>query len=475
MNRDEFIVKFPKTISEKYNVVFKEEDRDNITFFSEELNGNVESALKIIFDKNIVFEVIDSELLNLKRNEFYSLDEDKLILKFSLSSNYNLNSLEFESDSEAAIALNNIIKYALEKGASDVHFDSKISEVVVRLRIDGILQDVSKISKASYNLLSTRIKVISNLDYTIRNKPLDGRFSFKTKDRFVDIRVAIIPTTLQEKIVLRILDKTSVDFTMNGIGLFGEDAEKVKKLIRQPNGLLLVSGPTGSGKSSTLYTILNYLYSRELNIITVEDPVEYKIDGINQIEINKELGRSFNDGLKSILRLDPDKIMVGEIRDKETAQTALRAAITGHLVLSSIHTNDSPSAIYRLKDMGIENYLISAGLIGIISQRLVRKLCGCAEPIKEYVDIFSKEMTHYKPKGCSKCRNGYVGRTAVFEILILTDELKEAIVKEVSLREFRELCSKNMVSLKDSLETMVDCGLTSLDEVYKNVESVGDL
>lgn len=474
MNRDEFIVKFPKELSEKYNVVYKCELEDSVMFFTDEASENIENALKIIFQKDIGFEVINTKLLNFKRDEFYDLGDDKLILNFSLNKNTNLNT-EFSSDSEASKALDTILVYALEKRASDIHFDSQINEIVVRMRIDGILHDVSKISRFSYNLISTRIKVISNLDYTVKNKPLDGRFTFKKDDRSVDIRVAIIPTAIYEKIVLRILDKTAIDFSMDGIGLFGEDAEKVKKLVRQPSGLLLVSGPTGSGKSSTLYTLLKHIYSRELNIITVEDPVEYKIDGINQIEINKELGRGFNEGLKSILRLDPDKVMVGEIRDKETAQTALRAAITGRLVLSSIHTADSPSAIYRLRDMGIENYLISAGLIGIISQRLVRKLCDCSEPVTEYVDIFNREITHYKPVGCKKCRNGYVGRTAVFEILILNDELKEAIVKGVSLKEFRDLCSKNMISLKDSMKHMLSSGVTSLEEIYKNVESTGEL
>lgn len=473
MNKDEFIIKLPKMLSEKYQVVLKEYAEDNLIFWTDEIDSNKKAILKVMFNKNITFEVINTKLLDEKRDEFYDL-EDKLILNF-FDNKKEVDSSTMQSDSDISKALDSILNYAIENSASDIHFDACMDSTVVRLRIDGILTDIAKISKYHFNLLSTRIKILSNLDYTIRNTPLDGRFTHKTNNKEVDIRVAIIPTSFSEKIVLRILDKSSVEFTMDGIGLIGKNADIVNKLIRQPNGLLLVAGPTGSGKSSTLYTILNKIYSRELNIITIEDPVEYKINGINQIEINPEIGLNFEEGLKSILRLDPDKIMVGEIRDKETAQIALRAAITGRLVISSIHTNDSPSAIYRLRDMGVENYMISAGLIGVISQRLVRKLCTCKKPVYDYVDIYNEKLNYFKPMGCEKCRNGYLGRTAVFEILVLTDELKEAIVSGISLSEFRKLCDKNMVSLNISMKNMLEKGITSLDEVYKNIISIGEI
>lgn len=474
MNRDEMVVKFPRALSEKYNVVPKEDGINAVNFWTVTADENIRMILKIIMDKNVEFEVVDEITLQEERNIFYKNINNKLVINLSSSIEQSVNK-SFESSSEISEALNEIINFAITNNASDIHFDSCDSDVVIRIRIDGILSDISRISKYHYGLISTRIKILANLDYTIKNIPLDGRFTFSKFNKSTDIRVAVTPTAYGEKIVLRILDKTSVEFTMNGIGLFGEDEKLVKKLLRQPSGLLLVCGPTGSGKSSTLYTMLKLIASRDINIITVEDPVEYKLNGINQIEINSELGRTFNEELKSILRLDPDKIMVGEIRDKETAQTALRAAITGNFVISTIHTSDSPSAIYRLKDMGIENYLISAGLIGVMSQRLVRKLCDCSTWENQFVDIFEKQIRIKKPQGCEKCRNGYVGRTAVFEILPMNNEIKEAIVKEVSIGKFNEICRKNMVSLKTGMEQLLESGVTSLDEIYKNIISIGDL
>ncbi|WP_039856670.1 GspE/PulE family protein [Peptoniphilus sp. oral taxon 386] len=470
-----------KDISMKYNVVPKLENNSNIVFWSTEIDQNTQLYLEILLNKTITFEICsDEELIN-HRKSVYSVS-DMSILKSSLEdfeSRVEIESGELELGEKSKVSefLNNIIFYAIENKCSDIHIDGLINSSLIRVRIDGILMDLFEIKKSVIKFIINRIKVLSNLDYTVKNIPQDGRFSFNYLGKNIDIRVAITPTIYSEKVVLRILDRENVLFTKKGIGLHGDKLKAVETLIKQPNGLILVCGPTGSGKTSTLYTLLKSIQSEDINILTIEDPVEYKIEGINQLEINEKVGFDFNSGLKTILRLDPDKIMVGEIRDKETASTSLRASITGHLVLSTLHTNDSPSAIYRLKDMGIESYLISAGIIGIISQRLVRKLCDCKIKEKKYIDIFDEEMEIYKKCGCPKCANsGYAGRKAVFEILILDDELKEALNSSISLTEFRKLCKKhNMISLKESMKELLLEGITSLDEVYKNIITIGDL
>ncbi|WBW49286.1 GspE/PulE family protein [Peptoniphilus equinus] len=438
------------------------------SFYVEAGDANVKSTLKMLFGSHITFEEVDEHTLQMKRAVAYHMDNKPLQLKFN-GPITRKERLSFSSEAESAEALDQIVSYAVDMDASDIHFDALSDEVVVRIRVDGILRDVAVIEKEYFKFMATRIKILAHLDYTIRNHALDGRFSFTYHDQAVDIRVAITPTAFGEKIVLRILDRSHVDFTLDGIGLGAEEQQIVKRLLHQPSGLILVCGPTGSGKSSTLYTLLKALYNRTTNIMTIEDPVEYKIEGINQIEIAPELGRSFNTGLKSILRLDPDKIMVGEIRDAETAQTALRAAITGHLVFSTLHVSDSPSAIYRLRDMGIEPYLLAAGLVGVISQRLVRKLCSCKVATQSYVELFDKTMTHFEPTGCDLCHDGYRGRQAVFELLVLNDALREKMVQPMSLAEFRKAAAGQTVTLKQSLETLVTRGVTSVEEVYKNI------
>lgn len=467
-----------KNTSIKYKVVPKEEFDDKVVFWSQDYNQNTLLSLKLLIQKNIDIILCEDDELTKYRSDLYSnkdISDIESTLNLVSNNTYNSSIEENTNDENSAIikSLNEIIDYAIDNKCSDIHFDANSKGSKVRIRRDGILENLLEVDSKAARLLVNRIKVISNLDYTIRNVPQDGRFTYKG----IDFRVAIIPTAFSEKVVLRILDKQNVEFTMEGIGLRGNDLEKISNLIKQPNGLILVVGPTGSGKSSTIYTLLNEINSPQINIISVEDPVEYKIEGINQIEINEKVGLDFNAGLKSILRLDPDKIMVGEIRDSQTARTALRSSITGHLVMSTLHTNDSPSALYRLRDMGIENYLISAGVIGIISQRLVRKLCDCKKKENKYVDIVGKHMDVHSAVGCPKCNHtGYQGRIAVFEILILDDVLKDAINENIPLSQFRKLCKQQgMVSLKESLINLISDGTTSLEELYKNIVTIGEL
>ncbi|WP_138159265.1 GspE/PulE family protein [Peptoniphilus catoniae] len=469
-----------KNISLKYNVVPKAIKGDLVIFWTDEFNQNTDSALRLLLGRDVSFDLCEKSQLNDFRQRVYSKPDissvESILGELSQISSVSEGDHRDNSDSKIARLLNKIIEYAVSKGASDIHIDSHEKFSLVRIRLDGNLNDLIKVDKPITRLLVNRIKVLCNLDYTVKNIPQDGRFTYNYGDRKIDIRVAVTPTIYSEKIVLRILNREVVDFTREGIGLKGEQGRLVDKLIRQPNGLILSVGPTGSGKSTTLITLLKEIKNPDINIVTIEDPVEYRVEGINQIEINEKSGLDFNLGLKSILRLDPDKIMVGEIRDAQTAETALRASITGHLVLSTLHTNDSPSAIYRLRDMGVENYLISAGVIGIISQRLVRKLCDCKIKERRYVDVFGKNMDIYRPGSCEKCNNGYRGRVAVYEVLIINDELREAINNGVPLADFKKLCLKSgMISLKYSMEELLENGITSLEEVYKNIVTIGEI
>ncbi len=467
-----------KNLSIKYNVVPKEVHKNKYVFYAEKVSNNVESSLKILLNKDIEFILCDREELNYLRDAIYSKEDISSMsnLLRDISDNESDEIKTKVDDSKIVKFVNLLLEYAIENKASDIHLDSYEKYSLIRLRIDGILKDIYKLKKYTSGLVINRIKVLCNLDYTIKNIPQDGRFTYKYKNKSIDIRVAISPTIYSGKTVLRILNREVVDFTRKGIGLKGKQSELVSKLISQPSGLILNVGPTGSGKTTTLITLLKELKDPEINIMTIEDPVEYRVEGLNQIEINEKSGLDFNLGLKSILRLDPDKIMVGEIRDLDTAKTALRASITGHLVLSTLHTNDSPSAVYRLRDMGVENYLISAGIIGVISQRLVRKLCNCRKEEYRYVDIYDEWMKVYKPSSCSKCSGGYEGRIAVYEVLLIDDILREAISNNTSLWEFRKLCKdRGMLSLKETMKDLLLKGETSLDEVYKNIITIGEI
>lgn len=468
-----------RDISIKYNIVPQNENKDSIVFWSISDDQNTSVYLKVLTGKNIIFKICSEGELILHRKNIYRADDKSTILK-ELSELEDDVTFEKTSDNDITDSpivrlLNSLLDYGIEHNCSDIHIDSKKEGSTIRTRVDGVLNYIDEIPLKSTQMLISRIKVLSNLDYTIKNIPQDGRFTYEHLNKSIDIRVATTPTSFGEKIVLRILNKETVEYTKEGIGLKGENLNTINSLIHQPNGLLLICGPTGSGKTSTIYTLLKSIKSEEINIMTIEDPVEYKIEGINQIEINEKVGLNFESGLKSILRLDPDIIMVGEIRNLETADTAIKASISGRLVFSTIHANDSPASIYRLLDMGIDNYLLSAGVIGIVSQRLLRKLCSCKKKVKKYVELYGREMEIYEPVGCEKCYNGYRGRVAVFEILVINEELKRAINRGVSLSDLRKLAEKSgMIPLKLAMEDILARGDTSLEEIYKNIMTIGE-
>ncbi|MDO6354204.1 ATPase, T2SS/T4P/T4SS family [Caloramator sp. CAR-1] len=390
----------------------------------------------------------------------------------------NKNAAEDESASAPIIKLvNSIFEQAINQRASDIHIEPFEEELKIKFRIDGILYEIMKMEIELHSALVARIKVLGNMDIAERRIPQDGRTSYTYFEQEYDMRISTLPTVYGEKVVIRIADKRAFLKDKTNLGFLKHDLELFGKIISSPHGIILVSGPTGSGKSTTLYTILRELNTGSKNIITVEDPVESTIYGINQVEVNPKSGLTFATALRSILRQDPDIIMIGEIRDKETAEIAVRAAITGHLVLSTIHTNDAASAVTRLVDMGIENYLISSSLVGVIAQRLVRRICPhCKEEyIPDETEINAlgindnQNIKLYKGKGCSYCGNkGYMGRTGIYEILVIDKELRNSILKTSSSDELKDLAvKKGLVTLKESCKQKVLMGETTFEEYLR--------
>ena len=386
---------------------------------------------------------------------------------------------EFDYDNKPVVDIvNEIIEDAIKKGASDIHFDPDEKTINVRIRIDGELHDYCKIPESVKKNLITRVKIISGMNITEFRLPQDGAIKHLDDGKQLDLRVSSLPTIYGEKIVIRILDYSMSLSGLDTLGFSEHNLNLVKRVIASPNGIILTAGATGSGKSTTTYSILQKLNTPERNIITVEDPVEMKLKGLNQVQVMSEIGLDFNATLRSILRQDPDIIMIGEIRDGETARIAVRASITGHLVLSTIHTNNSLNTIERLLDMDIERYLLGTALNGVISQRLVKRLCPkCrkSRPANAYEkNLFKKVLNKdvesiYEPVGCDDCFGGYRGRLAVHEVLVLNQAVRDAITNNMRKEDLRRLVydKKNTFTiLEDGLEKVIQ-GLTSVDEVIR--------
>lgn len=387
------------------------------------------------------------------------------------------NEEEFDDIRSAPVVkmIDYLFKNAIEMRASDIHIEPFEDEIRIRYRVDGVLNVVSSLQVESLAALVTRIKILANLNIAEKRIPQDGRIVTTLGNKNVDLRVSILPVVYGEKVVIRILDRDSFRIGKEKLGMTNRDLEVLNRIIKSPHGIVLVTGPTGSGKSTTLYTILNELNSGKTNIITVEDPVEYTLKGINQVNVNTKAGMTFASGLRSILRQDPDVVMIGEIRDGETAEIAVRAAITGHLVLSTLHTNDAPSTPLRLIDMGIEPYLVSTSISGIIAQRLVKKICpNCkqgyesSEYEKKILGIDkSMRIVLHKGKGCPLCNNsGYFGRLGVYEIMEITRDHRDAILEADNANLIKEISVKNgMRTLAMSCRDYVLKGVTTVDEL----------
>ena len=365
-----------------------------------------------------------------------------------------------------------MIWQAINKRASDIHIEPFEDRFSLRYRVDGKLYEIPPPPKHLYLPIVSRIKILSKLDIAERRLPQDGAFMVKLEDRSIDIRVSVLPTLYGEKVVMRILDRSGVILELNEMGFEPDDLVKLRQAMFCPYGLVFLTGPTGSGKSTTLYAILQEIKSAEKNILTVEDPVEYRLDGVNQVQVKPEIGLTFANTLRSFLRQDPDIMLVGEVRDLETAEICVRSALTGHLVLSTLHTNDAPSAVTRLIDIGVEPYLLAPTLLIVVGQRLVRKLCPeCKEAyeptLKELGNVKLNAGTIYRPKGCPVCgQTGYKGRTLIAEIMPTSQQLKETMVQGVSYHQLRDLARKlGMRTLYESGIKKVEQGITSLEEV----------
>jgi general secretion pathway protein E len=360
--------------------------------------------------------------------------------------------LETADDAPIIRMLNALLTQAARDGASDIHIEPYERHSCVRFRVDGTLREVVQPNRALHAALISRLKIMAELDISEKRLPQDGRISLRIGTRAVDVRVSTLPSAHGERAVLRLLDKSQDKLTLESIGMQGEVLQRLQNLIAQPHGIILVTGPTGSGKTTTLYAALQQLDAGRSNIMTVEDPIEYELPGVGQTQVNAKIDLSFAKALRAILRQDPDVIMIGEIRDFETAQIAIQASLTGHLVLATLHTNDAASAVTRLIDMGVEPFLLSSSLLGVLAQRLVRKLCPACHG-----------------KGCTECgHTGYQGRTGVFELLVTDDKLRALIHNQASEAEIRETALKTgMVLMRDDGERLVQSGVTSREELLR--------
>jgi len=378
--------------------------------------------------------------------------------------------------------VSSILQHAVGDGASDIHIEPQAREVTVRFRVDGVLREVMSIPPKLQNSVTARVKLLAELNIAEKRLPQDGRFSVKIDDQKINFRVASLPTAYGEKVVLRLLDTANVEVDLAKLGFEQRDYERFEAVFRRPYGATLVTGPTGSGKSTTLYATLRELNSPEKNIITVEDPVEYKIPGLNQVQTNPRIGLTFASGLRNILRTDPDIVMIGEIRDKETAKISVEAALTGHLVLATLHTNDAPGALSRLTDMGVEPFLTSSAVDCVIAQRLVRKLCDrCKEPVEiereilegmEFPFPLASEGLHFhKAVGCHRCGgSGYRGRTGIYEVMVITEEIRKMILLRSSADEISRVAeSQGMVRLRDDGLLKAARGVTTIEEALKTL------
>lgn len=387
-------------------------------------------------------------------------------------------------NSPIVLLVKGVIEQAVRQRASDVHIEAFEHNVRVRYRVDGSLREIVQYDKALFNAIIARIKILSGMDISEKRKPQDGRITQVVDRKEYDIRVSCLPTVFGEKVVMRIASKEGFNKNKLDLGLRPEDLVLFDNILKNPNGIILVTGPTGSGKSTTLYTALSELNTEDVNIITVEDPVEANIDGINQVHVNVKANLTFASALRSILRQDPDIIMIGEIRDGETAGIAVKASITGHLVVSTLHTNSTAATIGRLVDMGVEPYLLGDSLVGIIAQRLVRRLCpDCKKPVlateddKRKMGILSEgDMTIYEPGGCPACDNsGYRGRIGIYEIMTITSNIKRLIARSATAEEIKAAAeAEGMSSLRHSAAKYVKEGITSIAEMMKATYSADE-
>ena len=502
VNLDEYeipsdaIDKIPAQMAKTYRVVPVRYDRaaNELTVVLDNPdNFRATDDLSTLMGFKVTAKIADSSALEKALAKYYetreeNIDEligeiqgDSFLAEFEgRNQSIDLDELKELSESNPVKKLLNLVLLqAIRDKASDIHFEPFEKEYKMRYRIDGVLYEMVPPPKYIAAALSSRIKVMANLDIAERRLPQDGRISLTVQGNPVDLRVSVLPTMFGESVVLRVLDRTQVSFDLAKLGLRPDDQKLVRQLIHKPNGIVIVTGPTGCGKTTTLYSALSELNNVESKLITTEDPIEYDIDGLIQVQIKTDIGLTFARCLRHILRQDPDIILVGEIRDLETAEIAAQASLTGHLVFTTLHTNDAPSSIARLLDLGVEPFLVTATLEGIVAQRLIRKICESCKTAFEPAEAQLMELgltpddvkgkKFYYGRGCGKCNNtGYRGRTAVFEIMLFNDEMRDLIMDQASTNVLRAAAQKaGMKRLRDNGLAAIYDGITTIDEVVR--------
>jgi general secretion pathway protein E len=491
---NELVAKVPINYAKKNRLLPLSSNGDGITVaVADPSNYEALDDLHVLFGRSIQPVVTPAEVIMQAINCAYDqatttsaqdvmidLQEERLDLVASELASEPRDLLEADDAAPIIKLVNSLLSQAVKDRASDIHIEVFESELVVRFRVDGMLYDVLSPPRRYHPAITSRIKVMSGLNIAEKRLPQDGRIRIRIAGRDIDIRVSTIPTAFGERIVLRLLDRAQavVDVNLDRLGFSGDNLRKIDRLIRQSHGIILATGPTGSGKTTTLYACLSRINSPEKNIITIEDPIEYQLHGVGQMQVNPKIELTFASGLRSILRQDPDVIMVGEIRDSETAEIAIQAALTGHLVFSTLHTNDSFGALTRLVDMGIEPFLVSSSVLAVLAQRLVRVLCpDCRESYMpsetelNRIGLSSSRpgITVYRPTGCRACRNtGYRGRTALHELMIVDDEIRGLVMGKADAASIRRLCtSKGMKLLRHDGAERVLSGQTTIEELLR--------
>lgn len=463
-------------ILKDYRFIPEYEDENQIVLIvPENYNFLHIEEIRFLTGKNIIIKKLPADEFSKLLQEKLSQEEIVLEVETEEGEKLSIDILASEEDSPIVSLVNSILLKANTLGASDIHFEPYEDATVVRFRMDGILHEYLKIPPQTYQSVVSRIKVIANLNIAEKRVPQDGRIGIRIGSKEVDVRVSIVPTVFGERVVLRLLDKSGFNLTLEDLGLSDTALNTFKRILKKPYGIVLVTGPTGAGKSTTLYASLHFIKDPRKNIITIEDPVEYQIKGISQIQVNQKVGLTFAAGLRSVLRQDPDIIMVGEIRDSETADIAIHAALTGHLVLSTLHTNDAVSSIPRLIDMGMEAFLVANSLEGVVAQRLVRKICPhCKVSYKptelEIIELRldpSRDYIFYRGEGCQHCLgSGYKGRIGIFEVFEVDQTIKSMIAKHSDTAQIMEyLKTKGFKTMfEDGVEKVLR-GITTPSEV----------
>lgn len=494
------IEKVPAQMAKTYHIVpvaYDKEQNELTVVLDSPDNFRAIDDLSTLMGFKVSAKITDSDVLESALTKYYEEDDDSMnelideiqgdsfLAEFEgRDKSIDLDELKELSESNPVKKLLNLVLLqAIRDKSSDIHFEPFENEYKMRYRIDGVLYEMVPPPKYIAAALSSRIKVMASLDIAERRLPQDGRISLTVQGNPVDLRVSVLPTMFGESVVLRILDRSQVSLDLKKLGLRQDDLNVVHQLIRKPNGIIIVTGPTGSGKTTTLYAALSEINDIETKVITTEDPIEYDLDGVIQVQMKPDIGLTFAKCLRSILRQDPDVILVGEIRDLETAEIAAQASLTGHIVFTTLHTNDAPTSIARLLDLGVEPFLITATLEGIVAQRLVRKICeNCKtgyEPNESQLmelgltpdEVRGKKF--YYGRGCGRCNNtGYKGRTGIFEIMVFNDEIRDLVMNQASANILRAAAQKNgMRLLRDSGLAAIYDGITTIDEVVKETIS----